>query len=265
MPKDLYNLGRVVGMSAWEVYVRQSLLLNPDIEPLSEREWLSDSIGMGTSMLLKISAGTTKGYHDYPLPDNSLLCAPNTIIGSFFNGSGGGADERGWCDKVTSYGSCVDPDSLQGNVDKEDIPHKESYEISDESKKQLMQYIKIQDAVFLQTGTWSDSGAAEGPSKTFLPDLTDRPILRIIFQEDITTDFYILLTGFVTSAIVKGEIGYDLGAVIPDDESDRGMYHPENGDYLGPELFPWASKVVFTYPGILTWLLLHDIDSTSHH
>ena len=86
----------------------------------------------------------------------------------------------------------------------------------------MLQYVKIRDAIFLQKGTWSDSGST--PPKTFLPDLTERPTLRIIFQSNITHDFYLLLTGFVTRAIVKGEVGYDLGPVYQ--ASQAGLYHP---------------------------------------
>lgn len=267
MPKEVYNVGRSVGMSAWEVYVRQSLLLNPDIEPLSEREWLSETIGAGTSMLLKISAHKDEGVHyqDIELPAKSLLCAPNTIIGSFFFGSAE-VDSKGWGTKVTDYGMGIinTPLSNPGNGNKiaHNLPIQPLQKVPEITQKRMMQYIKIQDAIFLQDGVWSDSGTSN-PAKTFIPDLTKPSMIRIIFDDKITEDFYILLTGFATRAIIKGEVGYDMGSVLPDNAADAGMYRVENGDFLGPELYPWANKVVWTYPSILTKLLRDGTSSSS--
>lgn len=287
MPKEIYNMGRSVGMSAWEIYVRQSLLLNPEIEPLSEREWLSDSIGIGTSMLLKIEAEPNDINHnkphyvDYQLPNNSLLCAPNTIIGSFFFGEATKLSNSQWCKRVTDYGigiantvsqypnkpaNSTSPDATSV-IPPHNIKPQTIKNIPENIQRRLMQYVKIQDAIMLQQGTWTNSNTNE-VARTFLPDLTVPAMIRIIFQERITESFYLLLSGFVTRAIVKGEVGYDLGPIIPDGEDDlsaNGLYKPQNGDFLGPELYPWASKVVFTYPGILTWLLREGLNSKSNH
>lgn len=267
MPKDLYNAGRSVGMSAWEIYVRQSLLLNPDIEPLSEREWLSETIGIGTSMLLKVTKDTVSGVHyrDFELPTKSLLCAPNVIVGSLFLGEAV-ADANGWCRKVTDYGTGIANTSASnpgnGNKQAHLLPAQSMSNVSTLNKRRMMQYIKIQDAIFLQDGIWSNAETSS-PAKTFIPDLTKPSMIRIIFQDKINEDFYLLLTGFVTRAIIKGEVGYDMGPVVPDDAADASMYKVENGDFLGPELYPWANKVVFTYPGILNWLLRDGLKSTS--
>jgi hypothetical protein len=41
---------------------------------ISENEWLAASFSTNNSMILKIKAGTTAGYHDYMLPEGSDLC-----------------------------------------------------------------------------------------------------------------------------------------------------------------------------------------------
>ena len=69
--RRIYNEGRVTGLSSWELYVRQLLTSNPDAVPLSEREWLASTVSDNNSMILKIEAGTTAGYHDYVLPVES--------------------------------------------------------------------------------------------------------------------------------------------------------------------------------------------------
>ena len=94
MPRELWNQGRVVGYSSYEMYVRQFLSENPDKEPASEREWLSSTVANGSSIILKV---TTLGWErvddgwekTIPLDANSRLCAANTIYGSFFSGEGG--------------------------------------------------------------------------------------------------------------------------------------------------------------------------------
>lgn len=267
MPSEVYNLGRVGGLSAWEIYVRQSLLLNPDIEPLSEREWLAQTIGMGSSMLLKIPVETKDlGVHclEFRLPDKSLLSAPNTIIGSFFYGEGV-ADSTGWCKKVTDYGPEIPNNAnsypTNGDQSAHSLPKIEST-VPDLIQKRMMQYIKIQDAVILQDGIWSDSETTS-PKKTFVPDITKPATLRITIQGQVSESFYILLTGFQVRAIIKGESGFDMGSVIPDDPGEAEAFRPENGDFLGPMLYPWANKVVFTYPTILTALLRDGFTSES--
>lgn len=269
MPSEVYNLGRVGGLSAWEIYVRQSLLLNPDIEPLSEREWLAQTIGMGSSMLLKISAETRDlGVHclEFPLPEKSLLSAPNTIIGSFFYGEAE-ADSTGWCKKVTDYGPEI-PNNAQshptnGDQSAHSLPKVEKG-VPETIQRRMMQYIKIQDAVILQDGVWSDAETSS-PKKTFVPDITKPATLRITIQGQVGESFYILLTGFQVRAIIKGESGFDMGSVIPDDPGEAEAFRPENGDFLGPMLYPWANKVVFTYPTILTSLLRDGFTSESRN
>ena len=77
MGVNLFNLGRVVGLSAYEIYLKQHDSIDPDSNPASEREWLSSSLSMGSSMLVKINKTENKGSKenwilDIPFPDNSI-------------------------------------------------------------------------------------------------------------------------------------------------------------------------------------------------
>ena len=84
--KEIYNEGRVVGLSAYEMYIRQLLSGNPEATPMSEREWLASTVSESNSMILKVAAGTTAGYHDYALPNGSDLCGATMIHAYMFEG-----------------------------------------------------------------------------------------------------------------------------------------------------------------------------------
>ena len=85
MAQEIYNEGRVVGLSAWEIYVKNALSdgVLPENIP-DERHWLSNMIGSGASMILKVPTGTTEGVHDYVLPSGSELAAAGVIVASPF-------------------------------------------------------------------------------------------------------------------------------------------------------------------------------------
>lgn len=91
MPKEIYNEGRVQGMSAYEVYVREHLSEDPETNPATEREWLSASIASGSSLLLKFTVSqesrNRKDNEDWmyqiELPEGTRLGAANTVIASF--------------------------------------------------------------------------------------------------------------------------------------------------------------------------------------
>ena len=110
MPREIWNEGRVVGYSAYEIYVKQHLAEDPSSPPASERQWLASSLAMGTSMLLKIPAMSqaedAHGIKDIKLPANSKLAAANTIIASFFEGDAE-FDSNGWGIRVTDYGPLI--------------------------------------------------------------------------------------------------------------------------------------------------------------
>lgn len=261
MPKQIYNEGRVVGYSAWELYTKQALAADPDTDPASEREWLAASIGNGSSMILKINANeesqTSAFYIDFEFPENTDLCAANTITASWFLGACE-TDSRGWATAISDYGQGISntDESHPTSDNPSEYPTQEIGFLTQDEIKQLKQYSKIQDGVVLQPGTWVASDS-ESAYSDFIPDLTKPPILRIIFSETITEPFYILLTGFMHRSVINGISGLDSGSL--------NSPHPENGDFVGPEVYPWANKVIFTYPGIASKFLQHELLSTNNN
>lgn len=124
MPKEIWNEGRVVGLSAYELYVKQHLAEDPDTPVATEREWLASSLGMGSSMILKFpntsrsgtkfSYDNTNGdsvdrYIDIPLPAGSKLAAANSIVATFFDGdvSSDNMIDDYWARRVDSYGTGI--------------------------------------------------------------------------------------------------------------------------------------------------------------
>lgn len=245
MPREIWNQGRVVGFSAYELYVRQQAAENPEIPPASEREWLASTIAMGSSMLLLIPTDTNHAedenwMKEIQLPTNTKLCAANTIMASYFIGEGEfGSD---WANRVSDYGQLISntaSSSPNGSVNHSgNIPTQNISEWSDNQKLQLAQYMKIVDGVVIQPGTWSTS-TNRPPQKDFSPDIGDYPRIRLHIRGPIETPFQVLLTGFTIRTVVQGISGLDSATSSP---------APEDGDFLGPGQFPWASKIVFSIP-----------------
>lgn len=256
MPKQLYNEGRVVGYSSYETYVKHALSENPNEEPATEREWLASQLNHGLSLIVKIDPNTqTNPYHlDIPLPENSKLAAASTIVASLFFGDCE-VDEFGWAKKITRYGQGISNtfDAHPFDSNPEHYPTEEVREFEESEKRQFLQYIKIQDGVILQPGSWIDN-INKGPEKEFIPDLNKKPLLRIVFASKVVEPFYILLTGFTHRSIISGISDIDTGS------ASEVKY--ENGAYLGPEIYPWSNKVVFAYPGIATYYLRKGLVST---
>lgn len=235
--KYIYNEGRVVGLSAYELYVRQLLSQDPDATPISEREWLATSLASNLSMILKIPAGTEAGIHEFFLPSNSQLIACSTIYATLFEGDVE-VDENGWATKVTDYGDLIlnTVDShpvtpgMPANVPVQDS----SLEISDALKAKSENYSKVASGLIIHPGKWEQD---EETDPFYLePDLTKPDFLRLKILSDTTADICIYLHGFVNSAVYQAEIS----PAYPSDIS-----HAENGDFLGPAKFPWASPVIF--------------------
>lgn len=262
MPVQLYNEGRVVGYSAYELYVRHAK--SKGIEPASEMEWLSSSIASGSSLLLEVrplSDTTIQGPHsvDIPLPSNTKLCAANTIIGSFFDGNGSVTDTNPWATNVVDYGYLISntdtlnpggasyPDattlpskSSSYKVDPNLIKPADDWPISTRNK--LKEYIKLIDGLVLQPGNWITNTADTQPAADFSPDLSESaPCLRLLFSERITQSFFILLTGFTLDSVIAGVSGTD-------GSTNSNTNFAENGGYLGPGVYPWANKVIFSIP-----------------
>lgn len=245
MAQTLYNAGRVTGFSAYEIYVKQHQSEDPTNPPASEREWLASTVSMGSSMVLKVLKNVAHGedenwYIDIQFPTNSRLCAANTIIASFFRGDC--VFSGNWATRVSSYGDLISntsSSSPNGNLNHgSTIPMGTIDEWNDTEKSQLADYLKIVDGIIIQPGTWSNS-AKTPPQKDFSPNLGDYPRVRLHIRGKIENDIQILLTGFTIRTVVKGVTGVDTAT---------NTASPQDGDFLGPGAFPWASKIVFSVP-----------------
>ena len=58
MAQQIWDEGRVVGLSAYELYVKEYLTQNPNGTPLSQSQWLANTILSGNSLLVKINANS---------------------------------------------------------------------------------------------------------------------------------------------------------------------------------------------------------------
>ena len=245
MPRELYNEGRVVGLSAYEIYVKQHQAEDPSVPPASEKEWLASTIAMGSSMLLQVPQNIAHStnevwMYEVQLPSDTRLCAANTIVASFFKGNA--VYSSNWARRITDYGDLISntsESSPSGNLNHgSSIPYQTMENWTDDEKKQLSQYMRILDGVVIQPGTWSDS-SNKPPEKDFYPNLGDYPRIRIQIKGPVEVPFQILFTGFTIRAVVKGVSGLD---------SSTSTFSPQDGDFLGPATFPWAAKIVFSVP-----------------
>lgn len=260
MPRELYNEGRVVGYSAYEMYVRHHLKIDPNHPVATEKEWLASMMAMGSSMLLRIGKeetsdnNNTTHFIDVAMPENSRLCAANCIIASFFSGKGDVQRESsndedgtstGWVTKVTDYGPLIENDStkhpngeVKGTITKDNINSHESVNFDDETISQMKEYMKIIDGIVIQPGTWTVN-SQNPPYEDFKPELSKSPTLRISFSDKIEKPFYVLFTGFTNRTVVDGQTGFD---------SAINTKSPDDGDFLGPWAFPWSAKIFFHVP-----------------
>ena len=245
MSSHVYNEGRVVGLSAYELYIRHQLSEYPDLPVMSERAWLAATLGGGSSMLLKLTTGKS-GVIDIPLPINSQLCAAKTITASLFTGQATFADGDVWAKLVTSYGDLIQNTSSAsptspGNTTAR-VPSLSAAQIADKEREAtdlFKEYLKVTDGVVIQPGTWSNS-AVGNPKKDFKPDLSSSGMVRIYINGTLEQDVLVMLSGFMHRPIIAGTSMLDYTSLTGG--------HPENGDFLGPEVYPWASKIVFTVP-----------------
>lgn len=253
MAVEIFNEGRITGYSAYEIYVKQHLAQDPNTPVASEREWLAASLGMGSSMLLKFPVVSGIGesahcYVDIVLPSNCILAAANTIVASFFDGDAAfsaascykmGSEAilgGGWATKITDYGQLIDNSSATSSA----IPAKTLEDWDDNKKDKLKDYMKIVDGLVLQPGTWSVN-TTPPPDQDFSADLTGEsiPKIRIHIRGPIEHNPLILLTGFTIKSVLIGTVGTDTAV---------NTASPQNGDFLGPAVFPWANKIVFSVP-----------------
>lgn len=237
MPRVLYNEGRVVGYSAYEIYMRHAIAADPDATPASESEWLSSTLGFGSSMLLYVEAeaDSVSGAHyvEYELPVTSRLCGSNTIFGSLFIGAG---DGNTWSEKVTDYGQLISNNGTASPTSSS-IPTQTITDVSQDLTNAIRDFSKIIDGIVIQQGTWTATSST--PAEDLAPDFTSKPVVRLQLKDRITTGFYLLLSGFTDSGVIYG---------VSDTTGSTSTSAPQNGDFLGPSVFPWAAKIVFSLP-----------------
>lgn len=248
MPKEIYNVGRVVGLSAYEVYVKHHMSENPEVPPASEREWLSSQIGSGSSLLIKLSrstaitqsSGQALEVHAVNIPANSRIVAANTIVGSLFQGTASCEGNNAICNKVTSYGNVIELYSSKND----NVPYTTVF--SEDMLSMIKEYTKIVDGGIVLNGDYVDEegNPATGQNAADLkPDLYKSAQIRIFVKGHITRDVFILLTGFSMKSVISGISGLD---------GSTSSISPEDGDFLGPAIFPWANKIVFSVPSSYT-------------
>lgn len=298
MSKDLYNEGRVVGYSQYELYVKQALASgvsdatsdNGGVTVASEQEWLASSLASGASMILRmpnVKSTIDDGYSvvDIQLPQNSRLYAANTILAQFFYGevetsssvvkvknaykddsSEASTLNHVWANNVTDYGQgVITNNSSNGPIGEvswsdnygykyhTDVSHSytgalvnnDSFNIcswDDNHIAQLKEYMQIVDGGIVHSGKFTKL-TKTSPKSDLSPDITGgenkEEILRIVFRGTITHHPLILLTGFTIGSVLAGVAGLD-GSVDTD--------APEDGDFLGPSIIPWATKVTWVVP-----------------
>lgn len=157
MPQAIYNEGRVVGLSAWEIYKRQALGSGvPEAEIPNEHQWLTAMIGSGASMILKISATdpvmSKKGVHDFELPVGSSLSAAGVIVANPFVGTGTLGDGTGWIQKIESYGPLILNDDTS-HPSTSSVPYSNAYVSA--MKDNISEFVKIIDGiVYTKQATW---------------------------------------------------------------------------------------------------------------
>lgn len=281
MPKVLYNEGRTVGLSSWELYLRQVLATNPNADPLDERKWLSASLGAHSSMVLKIAAGTTAGVHDYVLPETSDLFGCTVIQGSIFEGIPSFAEGEYWAQRIDDYGRLISNTNErhpQTPGTPENVPAKvDPVPITPEFADQCREFTKVTGALMFQPGEWTSNIyyttlLTEGgdiivteddeellvPVKDFVavysinPDFAKAGFIRLAISQDIEHEFYILFSGFSYKTVANGEVSY---------AQLESKGHPEDGDFLGPATFPWGCKIVLTISNDIMSVINGDVNA----
>lgn len=238
MPRQIWNEGRVQGYSAYEIYLKQALSDDPDLQPATEREWLASSIACGSSMVVKIpKTSNDAGYLDISLPENSKLCAANVIFANLFLGDCEYDVNSYFAKRVINYGFCISNTlNFHPDTNGSQIPTTDD-DISLESVLSYSEaYNKIIDGVVIQPGKWKETGDEEGQYMDLSPDMSKSPFIRIFYSGKIESTIQIMLTGFTIRSVISGVCGLD------------GSYNatsPQDGTFLGPAQFPWAAKIIF--------------------
>ena len=257
MAQEIYNEGRVVGLSAWEIFYKEAIGkgIIPDNIP-AEPQWLASMIGMGNSMILRIPAGTSAGIHDFEVPQGCNLSAAGVVIANPFMGTCTW-DTSNWATKVTSYSSLVLNTDVAGKnppvTGSNTVPCDDSSYTTGEFFDCVTEFTKLADGVvFVKNADWIPTPVGEFPEKDIDPNFNESAaVVRIYLSSATQHDVAVLLTGFTNKRILQTVSGYavegDAGVRISgstDVENNDWM----NGGMLGPEIIPWASKIVFMVP-----------------
>ena len=161
MGQTIYNEGRVVGLSAWEIFKRQALATGvPEKEIPNEHQWLASMVGAGSSMILRVPANdpdlSTRGVHDFELPETSSLSASGVIIASPFVGECSW-DSSNWATSVASYGPLIQNDS-SASPSSSSVPYYTwggAVSFSQDVENSVAEFVKISDGiVYTKRANW---------------------------------------------------------------------------------------------------------------
>lgn len=172
------------------------------------------------------------------------LIAANTIVASLFLGNGVYENGSYWASRVGNYGQLLGnttPLSTSTYKNAEDVEPIGSYDFPTQATKMLL-YANITDGIIITPGTWSPSSTTP-PGNDFVPDLSDsagQQVVRLYINNPITQTIQILLTGFLLKSTLEGMTDTTNGSI--------NTLNPEDGDFLGPAVFPWANKIIFSTP-----------------
>ena len=256
MPQEIYNEGRVVGLSAWEIFKRnaEGQGVDPQVLP-NEAQWLTSMIGMGSSMILRIPANTSAGIHDYELPAGSNLSTAGVIIANPFMGNCTWDDSNTWANKVISYSPLfLNNDNEGENPPLADgtVPYDSDYR-GEEYANVVSDFMKIIDGiVYLKNATWVETSST--PAKDINPDFNNSTtVVRLCFNSTTVSEIRILLTGFNNKRILQGLVGFASPDGQTPPHATGGSTDTDNNDWinggmLGPEFMPWSTKIVFSVP-----------------
>lgn len=248
----IFNEGRVVGLSAYESYVRQAKTQQvPEEDIVSEKEWLLDMIASGRSLLLKVPevvAGDESVYQVIKInfPTGCNLFPISNIHADFFIGDAHVVGSELWGRWITDYGDLIDNSGSipTGSATAASaLPAVSQAALSDDMKLCLTNYAKIVDGVVVTSGTWASTNTT--PPADNHPNVNQATELRLLVKGSIDAQHrpLVLLTGFTKNSLVAGVA--DTGGSVNKTEW-------ANGAYLGPYYVPWASKVLFNLPSAYT-------------
>ena len=202
--REIYNEGRVVGASAYEIYVRNFYANNPSGTPPTEQAWLAHMFGKGAAMILKINSGTPAGVQDFALPSESILCGANTLFASVFNGDCTWADTAAisatgavgyWGVNVSSYGGLIQ-NTEDSHPDSANIPYGSSVFDNPDDLKNIANYCTIAEGIVIQQGDWVHNSQVASPYDDLKhPDLGASPaVVRFYLTKPLTSDVKIIIT-----------------------------------------------------------------------